>query len=131
MLTINNINDLLGKKFVLDGVGISDEHRVWECIEAIEFNTDYGTNDTFFYRFEFYNENDPNFPLCVYVNRNASLGQYLLENNLMNTSACLSLSELCALYSGKSVNDEVYQIIFSIKKSSIPFTLNDVKKIVE
>ena len=94
MLTINNINDFLGKKFVLDGVGISDEHRVWECIEAIEFNTDYGTNDTFFYRFEFYNENDPNFPLCVYVNRNASLGQYLLENNLMDTSACLSLSEI-------------------------------------
>ena len=94
MLTINNINDLLGKKFVLDGVGISDEHRVWECIEAIEFNTDYGTNDQDFYRFEFYNENDPNFPLCVYVNRKASLGQYLLENNLMNTGGCLSLNEM-------------------------------------
>ena len=94
MLTIQNITNLLGKKFVLDGVGISDEHRIWECIEAIEFNTDYGTNDTFFYRFEFYNENQPNFPLCVYVNREASLGQYLLENNLMNTGSNLSLSEI-------------------------------------
>ena len=94
MLTINNITNLLGKKFVLDGVGISDEHRVWECIEAIEFNTDDGNNDQYFYRFEFYNENDPNFPLCVYVNRKASLGQYILENNLMNSESNLSLSEI-------------------------------------
>ena len=94
MLTINNITTLLGKKFVLDGKGISDEHRVWECIEAIEFNSDYGNNNQYFYRFEFYNENQPAFPLCVYVNREASLGQYLLENNLMNTGSNLSLSEI-------------------------------------
>lgn len=40
----------------------------------------------------------------------------ILQNIISDITSCLSLAELCALYKGEIVNDEVYQMIISLVK---------------
>ncbi len=47
-----------------------------------------------------------------------------LNNLISDITACLSLQELCKLYKGESLNDEVYQLIMSLvkRKYGSPYT---------
>lgn len=42
--------------------------------------------------------------------------QVILKDIIADISSCLSLNEACALYGGRTVNDEVYQLIISLVK---------------
>lgn len=85
MLTINNIDKLLHWNLQCTDNRIPAEMSWWRCFETIDYDTQLENEDTYYYRFEFENPN-AGIPLCIYLPRECDhMGNYELENNLMNT----------------------------------------------
>jgi hypothetical protein len=88
MLTIKNIDKIVGKRMVLYNLSLPSQLLDWECEKVIEFpdavSSLSGTADDS-YRFEFKSVSGYDVPLCIYLNRVADLtGMYRFENNLMD-----------------------------------------------
>jgi hypothetical protein len=87
MITIENINKMVGTKIVLHNFNVPSPLLEWECEKVLEFPGD----DALIplgdeaYRFEYKALSDYDVPLCIYLSRNPNEnGIYQMENNLMD-----------------------------------------------
>jgi len=87
MLTIKNIDKIVGTKLVLHNFYIPSPMLEWICERVLEFPGD----DALIplgdeaYRFEYKANSDYDVPLCIYLRRvTDETGNYKLENNLMD-----------------------------------------------
>ena len=87
MITIENINKMVGTKIVLHNFNVPSPLLEWECEKVLEFPGD----DALIplgdeaYRFEYKALSDYDVPLCIYLRRTSDEnGIYEMENNLMD-----------------------------------------------
>jgi hypothetical protein len=88
MITIKNIEKLVGTKIKLQNFNVPKDMLEWECERVIEFPGDVtavsGETDES-YRFEYKAVSDYDVPLCIYLRRTPDeSGIYKMENNLMD-----------------------------------------------
>ena len=86
MITIENINKMVGTKIVLHNFNVPSPLLEWECERVLEFPDDGAlipSDES--YRFEYKAISDYDVPLCIYLSRNPNEnGIYQMENNLMD-----------------------------------------------
>jgi hypothetical protein len=98
MITIKNIEKLVGSKIKLQNLYVPSELLEWECERVIEFPGDVtaviGETDES-YRFEYKAVSDYDVPLCIYLRRTPDeKGIYQMENNLMDGDDWLKISQI-------------------------------------
>jgi hypothetical protein len=88
MITIKNIEKLVGTKIKLQNFNVPKDMLEWECERVIEFPGDVATvtgETDESYRFEYKAVSDYDVPLCIYLRRTPDeSGIYKMENNLMD-----------------------------------------------
>ncbi len=97
MLTIQNIDKLVGTKIVLHNFNVPSPLLEWECEKVVEFPGDGllldGTDEA--YRFEYKAVSDYDVPLCIYLRRTADeSGIYEMENNLMDNKDWIKVGNI-------------------------------------
>ena len=92
MLTIENIDKIVGSRMVLHNFDLPSPLLDWDCEKVIKFPDDSllgavgGPDEA--YRFEFKASSGYDVPLCIYLSRTQSEdGTYKLENNLMDINS--------------------------------------------
>lgn len=91
MITIENIDKMVGIKMILHNMDIPSEMLEWECERVIKFPDDsllglVSSEEA--YRFEYKALSGYDVPLCIYLRRTVSEnGTYKLENNLMDVNS--------------------------------------------
>jgi hypothetical protein len=98
MITIKNIDKMVGTKIVLHNFNLPSPLLEWECEKVIEFpgdvNTISGTADES-YRFEYKAISGYDVPLCIYLRRTPNeKGIYQMENNLMDGDDWLKITQI-------------------------------------
>ena len=97
MITIKNIDKMVGTKIVLHNFNVPSPLLEWECEKVIEFPGDSalsGTTDEA-YRFEYKSVSDYDVPLCIYLRRTPNeKGIYQMENNLMDGDDWLKITHI-------------------------------------
>lgn len=97
MITIKNIDKMVGTKIVLHNFNVPSPLLEWECEKVIEFPGDSalsGTTDEA-YRFEYKAVSDYDVPLCIYLRRTPNeKGIYQMENNLMDGDDWLKITHI-------------------------------------
>ncbi len=98
MITIKNIDKMVGTKIVLHNFNLPSPLLEWECEKVIEFpgdvNTISGTADES-YRFEYKAISGYDVPLCIYLRRMPNeKGIYQMENNLMDGDDWLKITQI-------------------------------------
>ncbi len=97
MLTIQNIEKLVGNKITLQNFYVPKELLEWECERVIEFPGDGGLSVTAdeAYRFEYKATSGYDVPLCIYLRRIPDeKGIYQMENNLMDGKDWLKITQI-------------------------------------
>ena len=97
MLTIQNIDKLVGTKIVLHNFNVPSPLLEWECEKVVEFPGDGllldGTDEA--YRFEYKAVSDYDVPLCIYLRRTPDEnGIYEMENNLMDNKDWIKVGNI-------------------------------------
>jgi hypothetical protein len=98
MITIKNIEKLVGTKIKLQNFNVPKDMLEWECERVIEFPGDVaaitGETDES-YRFEYKAVSDYDVPLCIYLRRTPNeKGIYQMENNLMDGDDWLKITQI-------------------------------------
>jgi hypothetical protein len=98
MITIKNIEKLVGNKITLQNFNVPKDMLEWECEKVIEFPGDVaaltGTSDES-YRFEYKAVSGYDVPLCIYLRRTPNeKGIYQMENNLMDGDDWLKITQI-------------------------------------
>ena len=97
MITIKNIDKMVGTKIVLHNFNLPSPLLEWECEKVIEFPGDSvlsGTADES-YRFEYKAISGYDVPLCIYLRRTPNeKGIYQMENNLMDGDDWLKITQI-------------------------------------
>ena len=97
MITIKNIDKMVGTKIVLHNFNVPSPLLEWECEKVIEFPGDSalsGTTDEA-YRFEYKAVSDYDVPLCIYLRRTPNeKGIYQMENNLMDGDDWVKITQI-------------------------------------
>jgi hypothetical protein len=98
MITIKNIEKLVGSKIKLQNLYVPSELLEWECERVIEFPGDVtavtGETDES-YRFEYKAISGYDVPLCIYLRRTPNeKGIYQMENNLMDGDDWLKMDQI-------------------------------------
>ena len=99
MITIKNIDKMVGSKIILHNFNLPSPLLEWECEKVIEFPgnvTAYRIGDTDeSYRFEYKAISGYDVPLCIYLRRMPNeKGIYQMENNLMDSDDWLKISQI-------------------------------------
>jgi hypothetical protein len=98
MITIKNIEKLVGNKITLQNFNVPKDMLEWECERVIEFPGDVtaltGETDES-YRFEYKATSGYDVPLCIYLRRTPNeKGIYQMENNLMDGDDWLKITQI-------------------------------------
>jgi len=98
MLTIKNIDKMVGTEMVLHNFYIPSPMLEWVCEKVVDFPGDDGglipTGDEA-YRFEYKAISGYDVPLCLYLRRVPDeRGIYQMENNLMDSDDWLKISQI-------------------------------------
>ncbi len=97
MITIKNIDKMVGTKIVLHNFNLPSPSLEWECEKVIEFPGDsglFGTEDES-HRFEYKAISGYDVPLCIYLRRTPNeKGIYQMENNLMDGDDWLKITQI-------------------------------------
>jgi hypothetical protein len=100
MITIKNIDKMVGTKIVLHNFNVPSPLLEWECEKVIEFPDDtllgaVGRAADESYRFEYKAVSDYDVPLCIYLRRTPNEnGIYQMENNLMDGDDWLKITQI-------------------------------------
>ena len=98
MITIKNIEKLVGTKITLQNFNVPKDMLEWECEKVIEFPGDVATisgTDDESYRFEYKAVSDYDVPLCIYLRRTPNeKGIYQMENNLMDGDDWVKITQI-------------------------------------
>jgi hypothetical protein len=98
MITIKNIDKMVGTKIVLHNFNVPSPLLEWECEKVIEFPGDDllgAVSENESYRFEYKAVSDYDVPLCIYLRRTPNeKGIYQMENNLMDGDDWLKITQI-------------------------------------
>lgn len=98
MITIKNIDKMVGTKIVLHNFNLPSPLLEWECEKVIEFPGDVNTVSVSVdesYRFEYKAISGYDVPLCIYLRRTPNeKGIYQMENNLMDGDDWLKITQI-------------------------------------
>jgi hypothetical protein len=98
MITIKNIEKLVGNKITLQNFNVPSDMLEWECEKVIEFPGDslgalIPSDES--YRFEYKAVSGYDVPLCIYLRRTPNeKGIYQMENNLMDGDDWLKITQI-------------------------------------
>ncbi len=93
MLTIQNVDKIVGTRMILHNFDLPSALLDWECEKVIKFPDDsllgaVAISEDEAYRFEYKATSGYDVPLCIYLRRTQSEdGTYKLENNLMDINS--------------------------------------------
>jgi hypothetical protein len=98
MITIKNIEKLVGNKIALQNFNVPKDMLEWECEKVIEFPGDdllVAVSENESYRFEYKATSGYDVPLCIYLRRTPNeKGIYQMENNLMDGDDWLKITQI-------------------------------------
>jgi hypothetical protein len=100
MITIKNIDKMVGTKIVLHNFNVPSPLLEWKCEKVIEFPGDsllgaVAISEDEAYRFEYKAVSDYDVPLCIYLRRTPNEnGIYQMENNLMDGDDWLKITQI-------------------------------------
>jgi hypothetical protein len=100
MITIKNIDKMVGTKIVLHNFNVPKDMLEWECEKVIEFPGDsllgaVAISEDEAYRFEYKAISGYDVPLCIYLRRTPNeKGIYQMENNLMDGDDWLKITQI-------------------------------------
>jgi hypothetical protein len=91
MITIENVDKMVGTDLILTLDNIPKYYTEWICEKVISFPEDVTaytmSPERQAYRFEYVSKTGYDVPLCIYLNRNSKNDLYQFENNLVSVNA--------------------------------------------